>query len=84
MTNTVPRSRREGWPWPAAPSAMDALEEAQALATTSALAVAELTEALHLALQRLQEAEAEVQVAAGCVAAREADAVITRARQADH
>ncbi len=82
MTTAVPQPRRQGWPWPpAAPSAMDVLAEARALVNTSVLAVAELTEALHLALQRLQEAEAEAQVAAACVAAREADAVIARARQ---
>ncbi len=46
------------------------------------LAVAELTEALRLALQRLQEAEAEAQVAAACVAARDADAAIEKARRA--
>ena len=82
MTRAAPHPRRQGWPWPpAAPCVMDALSEARALVNTSALAVAELTEALHLALQRLQEAEAEAQVAAACVAAHEADAVIARARQ---
>ncbi len=82
MTPAAPHPRRQGWPWPAAPSAGDALEEARVLVNSSALAVAELTEALHLALQRLQEAEAEAQVAAACVAAREADAVIAKARRA--
>ena len=61
---------------------MDALTEARTLVTTSALAVAELTKALHSALQRLQEAEAEAQVAAACAAARDADAVIAKARRA--
>lgn len=51
MTPAVPHPRRQGWPWPpATPSPMDALSEARTLVTTSALAVAELTEALHRAL----------------------------------
>ena len=83
MTPAVPHPRRQGWPWPPAmPSPMHALSEARTLVTTSALAVAELTEALHRALQRLQEAEAEARIAAACVAARDADAVIAKARRA--
>ena len=82
MTPADPHPRRQGWPWPpAAPSPMDTLDEARSLVNASALAVAQLTEALHLALQRLQEAEAAAKVAAACVAAREVDAVIARARQ---
>ena len=85
MTKRAPPPRRAGWPWPpaapAAPAAMDALDEARTLVNASAVAVAKLTEALQLALQRLQEAEAEAHVVAACMATREADAAIAKARR---
>lgn len=85
MTMPAPRYRREGWPWqpvaPVAVSAQDALNEAQARTYTTALDVAELTEALRLALQRLHEARADAHVLAVGAAVRAADLAIANARR---
>ena len=87
MTPGTPRQRRQGWPWPAlvprSTTDVQALAEAQALVHVAALSVADLTEALRLAVQRLEEAQAEARVAAACVATREAGAAIVHARRRD-
>ena len=87
MTSGTPRQKREGWPWPAlvprSTTHFDALAEAQALVNVAAVSVADLTEALRLAVQRLEEAQAEARVAAACVATREAEEAILRARRRD-
>ena len=87
MTPDTPRQRREGWPWPALVTRsrpdVDALAEAQTLVNVAALAVAEMTEALRLALQRLEDAQREAAVAAACVATREAAEAIAHARRSD-
>ena len=87
MTPATPRPRRAGWPWPAARRPAlpddDALHDSQALVNATAFEVAQLTEQLHLALGRLEQAQLEARVASECVAAREAVQAIARAQRVD-
>ena len=83
MIPDTPRQRRDGWPWPATIDDHEALRETEARVQVAALAVAEITVALNLALQRLEEAQDEVRVAGECVAVREAAGAIARARRHD-
>ena len=88
MSREAPRHHRAGWPWPAAtqdtPIDEDALGQAQALVAIAAQSVIDLTEALRLALKRLEQAQGDAEVASACVAAREADEAIANARRHDH
>lgn len=85
MTPEPQSPRRAGWPWPAPQASLDhdALAASQKLVNVAALAVMELTEALRLALRRLEEAQAEARVTSASIATREADEAIAHARRHD-